>query len=212
MRVVVTRATWEKVAPKISPKADVKPEAVYEDLNVQEIDPTGDYDVHCDTQLVTVRDGKTVTSQEEVSPGDLRAHIPYLLGEGPRPATRAATPPRAASKPASADGPIAVNEVNFDRAVLHSDRPVLVDFWAAWCAPCRMVEPTVNALAREQGRSLKVVKVNVDENPGLASRYGAMSIPMMIVVKGGREVDRWVGAQPEHIIRSRVARWIQSKP
>jgi thioredoxin 1 len=103
---------------------------------------------------------------------------------------------------------IAVNEANFEREVLQSDRPVLVDFWAAWCAPCRMVEPTVNALAREQGKSLKVVKVNVDENPGLASRYGAMSIPMMIVVKGGREVDRWVGAQPEHVIRSRVARWI----
>lgn len=157
--------------------------------------------------LVTVRDGKTVTSHEGLTAEDLRPHIAYLLGEGPRPAPRAAPAPQ----PVSAAAPIAVNEANFDREVLQADRPVLVDFWAAWCAPCRMVEPVVNALAREQGKSLKVVKVNVDENPGLASRYGAMSVPMMIVVKGGREVDRWVGAQPEHVIRSRVARWIYSE-
>ena len=59
---------------------------------------------------------------------------------------------------------------------------------------------------------MKVAKVNVDENPGLASRYGAMSIPTMIVIKGGREVERWVGALPENAIRSRVARWIQANP
>ena len=71
-----------------------------------------------------------------------------------------------------------------------------------------MVAPALEALARDHGTSITVAKVNVDENPGLASRYGAMSIPTMIVIQGGREVDRWVGALPEKAIRSRVARWI----
>jgi thioredoxin 2 len=71
-----------------------------------------------------------------------------------------------------------------------------------------MVAPTLEKLAREQAGVLKIAKVNVDENPGLAARYGAMSIPTMIMIKGGREVDRWVGALPESAIRSRVARWI----
>jgi thioredoxin-like negative regulator of GroEL len=71
-----------------------------------------------------------------------------------------------------------------------------------------MVAPALEAIARDQGNVLKIVKVNVDENPGLASKYSTMSIPTMIVFKGGREVDRWVGAMPESAIRSRVARWL----
>lgn len=152
--------------------------------------------------LVTVRDGKTVLSQENLRPDDLKPQIAYLLGEGPRPA------PRASAPSATVQGPLLVNETNWDREVLRSDRPVLVDFWASWCAPCRMVEPTVEALAQEKANFLKVVKVNVDENPGLAGRYRAMSIPMMIVIKSGQEVDRWVGALPDKAIRSRVSRWI----
>jgi thioredoxin 1 len=161
--------------------------------------------------LVTWRDGKTVASQENVRPADLEAHIAHLLGEGPRPAPRAASQPKADSSQA-AGRPISVSEADFEREVLRADRPVLVDFWAPWCAPCRMVAPALESLARDHGRSLKVAKVNVDENPGLAGRYGAMSIPTMIVIKGGHEVDRWVGALPENAIRSRVARWIQEKP
>lgn len=158
--------------------------------------------------LVTVRDGKPVTSVDSVRPDDLNPHLTYLLGEGPRPTPRVTPPPRVAPKAGPAGAPVAVGESNFDREVLQSDRPVLVDFWAPWCAPCHMVAPTLEALAREQAASLKVVKVNVDENPGLASRYHAMSIPTLIVVKGGREVDRMVGALPGNAIRSRVARWI----
>lgn len=158
--------------------------------------------------LVIAREGKTVTSQENVKAGDLKPHIAYLLGEGPRPASRAAEPPPRDDKHASAAVPVAVGEANFDREVLQSSRPVLIDFWAPWCAPCRMVAPALERLARDEAKALKVVKVNVDENPGLAGRYGAMSIPTMIVIKGGREVDRWVGALPENVIRSRVARWI----
>jgi thioredoxin len=154
--------------------------------------------------LVTVRDGKTVLSQENVRSGDLKPQVAYLLGVGPRPAA----PSTGAPKQTAAQGPLSVNEADWDREVLRADRPVLVDFWAPWCAPCHMVAPTVDALARDQAKALKVVKVNVDDNPSLAGRYRAMSIPTMIVIKGGQEVDRWVGALPDKSIRSRVARWI----
>ena len=156
--------------------------------------------------LVTVREGKRVTSVDGVWPEDLRSHIAYLMGEGPRPA------PRAATQTASASQPVAVNETDFEREVLRSDLPVLVDFWAPWCGPCHMVAPALEALARDHGHALKVVKVNVDENPGLATRYAAMSIPTMLVIKGGREVDRWVGALPAQAIRSKVMRWVQGTP
>jgi thioredoxin len=158
--------------------------------------------------LITVRDGKAITTAEAVRAVDVKPHIAHLLGEGPRPAPRAKEQPRATTQAAPDSRPISVNEADFEREVLRANRPVLVDFWAPWCAPCRMVAPALEALARDRAKSLKVVKVNVDENPGLASRYGAMSIPTMIVVKGGREVDRWVGALPEQAIRSRVARWM----
>ena len=161
--------------------------------------------------LVTVRDRKAVTSQEGVRPGDLKPHIAHLLGEGPRPASRVDRQASASPSQATGGRPVAVNEADFEREVLRADRPVLVDFWAPWCGPCHMVAPALEALARDQAKALKVAKVNVDENPGLASRYGAMSIPTMIVIKGGREVDRWVGALPEPAIRGRVARWLNTE-
>jgi thioredoxin 1 len=163
--------------------------------------------------VVTVRDGKIISSQDKLAKGDLKLHIAHLLGEGPRPTPRAANQPAATSHSAPAQGrPIPVTEAEFEREVLRADRPVLIDFWAPWCAPCRMVAPALEAIARDHGKALKVVKVNVDENPGLAARYGAMSIPTMIVVNAGREVDRWVGALPENALRNRVARWIQANP
>jgi thioredoxin 1 len=156
--------------------------------------------------LVTFRDGKTVTSLGNVSLKDLGPYLAHLLGEGPMPAPRAGNPSPSLKRDAST-GPIPVGERDFDREVLKSDRPVLVDFWAPWCAPCLMVAPTLEKLAYEQS-NLRIAKVNVDENPGLASRYQAMSIPTMIVFQSGRVVDRWVGALPENMLRSRVARWI----
>ncbi len=158
--------------------------------------------------VVTLRDGKVVSQQQGISPADVRVHLAYLLGEGTRPPEHA---PRAAQQ-SNAARPIAVNEADFEREVLRSDRPVLVDFWAPWCGPCRMVAPTVDGLARDEASRLKVAKVNVDENPGLAARYGAMSIPTMLVMVGGREVDRWVGAMPGNALRERVRHWIESQP
>ena len=157
--------------------------------------------------LVTVKDGKAFTTLGNLKQPDLEKHIKYLLGEGPAPAPLASDS-GPSSKREAVTNPVSVNESDFDREVLRSDRPVLVDFWAPWCGPCHMVAPTLEKLAREQSK-LKIAKLNVDDNPGLASRYRAMSIPTMIVIQGGQEVDRWVGAMPENMLRNRVARWIQ---
>jgi thioredoxin 1 len=98
-----------------------------------------------------------------------------------------------------------VADASFEQEVMRSPIPVLVYFWALWCGPCRMTEPIVEKLARELSGRLKVAKVNVDENPMMAGRYGVQSIPTMMVVKNGQIADRWVGALPEPAMRSCVA-------
>ena len=91
---------------------------------------------------------------------------------------------------------INVNQTNFQGEVLNSDRPVLLDFWAPWCGPCRMVGPIVEEIASERA-DIKVGKVNVDEQPELAGRFGIMSIPTLVVMKNGRVVRQTMGARPK---------------
>ncbi len=95
---------------------------------------------------------------------------------------------------------INVTDGTFEKDVLRSDRPVLVDFWAEWCAPCRMLAPTVDAVAEKFASSARVVKVNVDENPGISQRYGIKGIPTLILFKGGAEEERVVGATSKEAI------------
>ena len=94
------------------------------------------------------------------------------------------------------EGVTAVTDANFKSEVLDSDVPVLVDFWAAWCGPCRMIAPVVESLAQEMGGKVKVVKMDIDQNPMTPQSLGIMSIPTVIVFKGGRAADRSVGYSP----------------
>ena len=91
--------------------------------------------------------------------------------------------------------------------VLSADQPVLVDFWAEWCGPCRMVGPIVDQIADEQ-EGLKVLKLNVDENPNAARQYGVMSIPTLLVFKGGQPAKRIVGAKPKAALMSDLAEFV----
>ena len=96
--------------------------------------------------------------------------------------------------------PINVDEQTFDKVVLESDIPVLVDFWAAWCGPCRMVAPVLDEIAGEQEGKLLIAKLNVDENPNLAAKYRITSIPAMKVFTNGEEVRELIGAMPKQQI------------
>ena len=91
----------------------------------------------------------------------------------------------------------AVTEQSFEQEVLQSDTPVLVDFWAEWCGPCHAVAPVLDRIVQERNGDLKLVKVNIDEEQGLAMRYGVQSIPTMILFKGGEPAAAAIGAQPK---------------
>jgi thioredoxin 1 len=95
---------------------------------------------------------------------------------------------------------------NFDAEVLASDVPVLVDFWAPWCAPCRMIAPAVEEVAKQYAGKAKVGKVNIDEHQGVAQRYQVMSIPTLLVFKNGQPVQQVVGAVPKHNIEEMLKR------
>ncbi len=91
---------------------------------------------------------------------------------------------------------ININQTNFQNEVINSEKPVLLDFWASWCGPCRMVSPIVDEIAAERG-DLKVGKVNVDEQPELAGQFGVMSIPTLVVMKNGKVTNQAVGVRPK---------------
>jgi thioredoxin 1 len=101
--------------------------------------------------------------------------------------------------------PININEESFERAVVQSPVPVLVDFWAPWCGPCKMIAPLLDEIARENPGTLRVAKVNVDDNPALAARYGVRSIPTLLVFSNGQLKDTSVGLTSKQSLLSKVA-------
>ena len=109
-----------------------------------------------------------------------------------------------------ATGPIEVTDTTFASEVERSSTPVLLDLWADWCGPCHMLAPTIDQLSSEMSGRVKVAKLNIDENPGVANRFGVRSIPTLLVLKGGREVDRLVGVQPKQEIVRRLENVLRS--
>ncbi len=103
----------------------------------------------------------------------------------------------------ASDKVVHVTDATFEAEVLKSDKPVLIDFWAPWCAPCRAIAPIIDDLAAQYDGRLKVVKINVDDNPEAPARYGVRGIPNLVIVKGGQVKDQIVGAVPKgHLVRA----------
>jgi thioredoxin 2 len=108
----------------------------------------------------------------------------------------------------AAHEPLTVTDANFAATVEASPVPVLLDLWAPWCGPCRMIAPVIEQLASVMAGRVRVAKLNVDDNPVTASRFNIRSIPALLILKGGGEVDRMVGVQPKHEIARRLERAI----
>jgi thioredoxin 1 len=102
--------------------------------------------------------------------------------------------------------PVELTEVNFEQEVLKAETPVLVDFWAVWCGPCKMIAPVVDELAAEYEGKLKIGKVDVDNNQQIAMQYGIRSIPTLLVFKGGKVVEQIVGAAPKKLLVEKLSK------
>lgn len=163
------------------------------------------YGVQTEPTLVLLKSGKVETALAgQIAERELNDWLRYLAEGGQRPAapqSKGDTTAQASSKP------ITLTDANFAQ-IIQSEQPVLVDFWAPWCGPCRTVAPTVEQLATEfQGRAV-VGKLNVDENGHTAQSYQIMGIPALYIFKRGQVVEQMVGVQPAQVLRERLARHV----
>ncbi len=144
--------------------------------------------------------GRKVKSEATlIRPGDIRSHVDYLLHDIPLPEQN-----KGGNNAHSALGtpkPITVTDKTFQEVVLKSKQPVLVDFWAAWCAPCRSIAPYVEQMAKDYEGQVKVAKLDTDANQRIARQYDIRSIPTFIIFKNGQPVARFSGASPQHLKR-----------
>lgn len=164
------------------------------------------YQIRQTPALVLIKNkGVETTLAGTLAVEPVAAWLRYLVEGGARPQPTATPQPTPAAPSRSSDKPITLTDANFAE-IVNGAAPVLVDFWAPWCGPCRMVAPTVEQLAREfQGRAI-VGKLNVDENPRTAQQYQIMGIPALYIFKRGQVVDQMVGVQPANVLQQRLAR------
>lgn len=146
--------------------------------------------------VTLVKNGRVKSTAEHARPADLRAHVDHLLNDTPLPELMPEAPSNG-----KVSQPVEVNDRNFKREVLQSKLPVLVDFWAPWCGPCRMIAPHIEQMAKDYHGQVKVVKLNTDENQSTAFQYQIRSIPTFMVFKDGQQVGRMSGADPGGIRR-----------
>jgi thioredoxin 1 len=106
--------------------------------------------------------------------------------------------------------PVPISDATFEQEVLKADKPVLVDFWATWCGPCRMIAPVLEEIAADKSESLKIAKLDVDANPVSAGRFGVRAIPTMIVFKDGKEAQRLVGYMPKERLLQQLSQYFKA--
>ncbi len=154
---------------------------------------------------VLVKGGQVEVSLPAATAEDqVQAWLAYAAGGGPRPAA----PQESQAGPQVNGSPVILTDANFQH-VTQGAGPVLVDFWAPWCGPCRMVAPSVERLAQEYAGRAVVAKLNTDENPATAQRYKIMSIPALYIFKNGQVVDQMVGAQPYQVLEQHLRRFVE---
>jgi thioredoxin len=172
-------------------------------LNVQENPDTARRFDGALPGLITFRQGEEIARAGGISSASFRQQVDHLLGRSaaPQKPNPSPAPQSDRSHPAK---PIMVTDSSFQRDVLDSDLPVLVDLWAAWCGPCKLIAPVVERLATDYAGRMKVAKLNVDENPATASRLNVQGIPTLLIFHRGKVIERIVGAAPEPLLRGKI--------
>ncbi len=173
--------------------------------------------------LVFIKDRSVIAQGSGAAPeSNLRAWLQFLTAGGAKPANPsgpsisldgaqprpASSTPNAQTTAQTANQPITLSDASFDQMVGRSDKPVLVDFWAPWCGPCRMVAPAVEQMAQEFAGRAVVAKLNVDDNPRMAERFDVRGIPALLIFKRGQLVERLVGVQPAAALRQALAKHV----